>query len=151
MEAGTRVWYNDTTGEEAWILAQVIEKTDAELRLQEVNNLENTFSAPVVSSSTNSDERKYKGVELANDEGRAEDCDDDLTTLPYLNEPAVLHAISQRFFSGKIYTWTGAVLIAVNPFQRLPVYTNVSHETVFYFVSSLLRLLNPGADTILTH
>jgi myosin-5 len=45
-----------------------------------------------------------------------------------LHEPAILHAISERFFHGKIYTWTGPVIIAVNPFQRLPLYTSVSLE-----------------------
>jgi myosin heavy subunit len=69
-------------------------------------------------------------VELANaklsDQDRAEGKDNDLITLPHLHEPAILHAISERFFQGKIYTWTGPVLIAVNPFQRLPLYTDVS-------------------------
>ena len=51
---------------------------------------------------------------------------DDLITLPHLHEPALLHAIEERFFNDKIYTWTGPVLIAVNPFIRLPLYTNVS-------------------------
>jgi hypothetical protein len=81
-------------------------------------------------SSGGGDELKYQGVELANAKlsaaDREEGKDDDMITLPHLHEPAILHAISERYDLGKIYTWTGPVLIAVNPFQRLPLYTPVS-------------------------
>lgn len=44
---------------------------------------------------------------------------EDLTTLSYLNEPAVLHAIRARYEQLEIYTFSGIVLIAVNPFDRI--------------------------------
>jgi myosin-5 len=69
-------------------------------------------------------------VELANpplsEAELKEGMDNDMISLPHLHEPAILHAVSERYFRGEIYTWTGPVLIAVNPFQRLPLYTNVS-------------------------
>lgn len=43
----------------------------------------------------------------------------DLVTLSYLNEPSVLHAIRQRYFQLNIYTFSGIVLIATNPFDRV--------------------------------
>ncbi|KAK1379700.1 myosin-6 [Heracleum sosnowskyi] len=45
---------------------------------------------------------------------------DDMTKLTYLHEPGVLQNISFRYNLNEIYTYTGSILIAVNPFQRLP-------------------------------
>ena len=44
----------------------------------------------------------------------------DMTTLSYLNEPGVLWNLKCRYVLDTIYTYTGSILIAVNPFQRLP-------------------------------
>ena len=43
-----------------------------------------------------------------------------MTTLAYLNEPGVLDNLKARYVVDDIYTYTGSILIAVNPFQRLP-------------------------------
>ena len=130
MEAGSYVWCSaPPKSDEAWILAEVLKKKDDELELQQVDKKENLFTRPVDEVDEDTGERKFKGVMLANaqmsDEDRAEGRDNDLITLPHLHEPAILHSIADRFFHGKIYTWTGPVLIAVNPFQRLPLYTDV--------------------------
>ncbi|KAI9182024.1 hypothetical protein LWI28_021238 [Acer negundo] len=45
---------------------------------------------------------------------------DDMTKLSYLHEPAVLHNLATRYEINEIYTYTGNILIAVNPFQGLP-------------------------------
>ncbi|CAI5465850.1 unnamed protein product [Closterium sp. Yama58-4] len=45
---------------------------------------------------------------------------DDMTKLAYLHEPGVLHNLAVRYSLDEIYTYTGSILIAVNPFQRLP-------------------------------
>lgn len=42
---------------------------------------------------------------------------DDLITLTHLHEPAVLHCLRKRFDQDKIYTNTGPILIALNPFK----------------------------------
>ena len=42
---------------------------------------------------------------------------DDLITLTHLHEPAVLHCLRKRFERDKIYTSTGPILIALNPFK----------------------------------
>ena len=116
------------------MLAEVLEKSDVELKLQQVDKKDNVFTRPVAASKEDDGgAHKFEGVELSNtplsDEDRAEGLDNDLITLPHLHEPAILHSISDRFFHGKIYTWTGPVLIAVNPFQRLPLYTDVSYDS----------------------
>ncbi|XP_077568267.1 unconventional myosin-Va-like [Stigmatopora nigra] len=49
--------------------------------------------------------------------------ENDLTALSYLNEPAVLHNIKVRFIDSRlIYTYCGIVLVAVNPYESLPIY-----------------------------
>ena len=132
MEAGSFVWCSaDPKGDEAWILAEVLKKGDTEIELQQVDKKENVFKRPLAKEDDeDGGERKFEGVELANaplsDAERAEGRDNDLITLPHLHEPAILHSTSDRFMHGKIYTWTGPVLIAVNPFERLPLYTDVS-------------------------
>ncbi|XP_020104784.1 protein OPAQUE1-like isoform X3 [Ananas comosus] len=45
---------------------------------------------------------------------------DDMTKLTYLNEPGVLFNLARRYALNEIYTYTGSILIAVNPFTRLP-------------------------------
>jgi myosin-5 len=49
-----------------------------------------------------------------------QDAVDDLTALSYMHEPAVLHNLHRRFDLGAIYTYTGTILIAVNPYAKLP-------------------------------
>lgn len=44
---------------------------------------------------------------------------DDLTNLSHLNEPAVLQAIKLRYAQKEIYTYSGIVLIATNPFAKV--------------------------------
>ncbi|KHN29575.1 myosin-7-like [Glycine soja] len=45
---------------------------------------------------------------------------EDMTRLAYLHEPGVLQNLHLRYAMNEIYTYTGNILIAVNPFQRLP-------------------------------
>ncbi|WOK91583.1 myosin-12-like [Canna indica] len=43
-----------------------------------------------------------------------------MTKLAYLHEPGVLYNLATRYLLNEIYTYTGNILIAVNPFRRLP-------------------------------
>uniref|UniRef100_A0A8C4UJC4 Myosin motor domain-containing protein n=1 Tax=Falco tinnunculus TaxID=100819 RepID=A0A8C4UJC4_FALTI len=57
---------------------------------------------------------------------------DDLVALSYLHEPAVLHSLRRRFLEANtIYTYCGIVLVAINPYQPLPIY----EEEVIYAYS----------------
>ncbi|EDV25275.1 uncharacterized protein TRIADDRAFT_24346, partial [Trichoplax adhaerens] len=47
---------------------------------------------------------------------------DDLTSLSYLHEPAVLYNLQYRFLNTTIYTYCGIVLVAINPYESLPIY-----------------------------
>ncbi|XP_051495924.1 unconventional myosin-Va-like [Apus apus] len=57
---------------------------------------------------------------------------DDLVALSHLHEPAVLHSLRRRFLEAKtIYTYCGIVLVAINPYEPLPIY----EEEVIYAYS----------------
>lgn len=51
-----------------------------------------------------------------------EDNLDDLTCLSHLNEPAVLNTIRFRYNNDTIYTFSGIVLTALNPYKKLDLY-----------------------------
>lgn len=57
-----------------------------------------------------------------NDEVSSENVDD-LVVLSYLHEPAILWSIYQRFRHDIIYTNTGPILLAINPFKNLSMYS----------------------------
>merc|ERR550534_1519308 len=52
------------------------------------------------------------------------DKQEDMADLTCLNEASVLHNIKERYFSGLIYTYSGLFCVVVNPYKRLPIYTD---------------------------
>jgi len=66
------------------------------------------------------------GIELPNNvelrNHSSSDDIDDMISLRHLNEPSILNAIHQRYNDDRIYTYTGKILIAVNPFKQIRVY-----------------------------
>jgi myosin-5 len=48
---------------------------------------------------------------------------DDLIGLTHLHEPAILHALRLRYDADIIYTATGPILIALNPFKKMDIYS----------------------------
>merc|ERR1712159_840085 len=48
----------------------------------------------------------------------------DMANLTYLNEASVLYNLRARYTAGLIYTYSGLFCIAVNPYRRLPIYTD---------------------------
>uniref|UniRef100_M4EPL9 Myosin motor domain-containing protein n=1 Tax=Brassica campestris TaxID=3711 RepID=M4EPL9_BRACM len=93
---GSRVWVEDS--DVAWIDGEV-EKLTTWLGLMITAKLSKIYPKDV--------EAPAGGV-------------DDMTKLSYLHEPAVLQNLKIRYELNEIYTYTGNILIAINPFQRLP-------------------------------
>ncbi|KAJ3026859.1 UNVERIFIED_CONTAM: cytochrome c oxidase subunit 1, partial [Siphonaria sp. JEL0065] len=52
---------------------------------------------------------------------------EDMTCLPELSESSVLDNIKKRFQDGLIYTYTGSILVAVNPYKNLDIF---GHGTI---------------------
>nr|CAD1819013.1 unnamed protein product [Ananas comosus var. bracteatus] len=62
-----------------------------------------------------------KSVQCLSKDAEASPCGvDDMTRLAYLHEPGVLQNLRSRYDMNEIYTYVGSILIAVNPFRRLP-------------------------------
>jgi len=47
----------------------------------------------------------------------------DLVLLDSLDEGLILHNLRERFQKDQIYTAIGGILVAINPFKRLPIYS----------------------------
>ncbi|XP_073263445.1 myosin-9 isoform X3 [Populus alba] len=102
VEIGSHVWVEDP--EVAWIDGIVINIEQDQVEVQTSDG-----KTVAVSSSRiypNDVEAPSGGV-------------DDMTRLQYLHEPAVLHNLATRYEINEIYTYSGNILIAVNPFQPL--------------------------------
>ncbi|XP_061197039.1 myosin heavy chain, striated muscle-like isoform X3 [Saccostrea echinata] len=48
---------------------------------------------------------------------------EDMANMTYLNEASVLHNLRSRYYNGMIYTYSGLFCVAINPYRRLPIYT----------------------------
>ncbi|KAI3772786.1 hypothetical protein L6452_03979 [Arctium lappa] len=100
---GSHVWVEDPAL--AWIDGEVVRINGQELHV-------NTTNGKTVI-------RNFSKVFPKDTEAPAGGVDD-MTRLSYLHEPGVLQNLSTRYELNEIYTYTGNILIAINPFQRLP-------------------------------
>ncbi|XP_066317454.1 myosin-12-like isoform X1 [Miscanthus floridulus] len=100
---GSHVWLEDPS--EAWVDGVVTEIKGGDATIATTDG--KTVVASLGSIYPKDTEAPPSGV-------------DDMTKLAYLHEPGVLHNLSCRYGLNEIYTYTGNILIAVNPFQRLP-------------------------------
>ncbi|KAG5645849.1 hypothetical protein DXG03_005191 [Asterophora parasitica] len=116
---GTRVWFEDK--DLAWISAEVSSLTkgpDDAFKLVFIDER----GKEIVINTTGKDIKDGKeGLPPLRNPPLLETADD-LATLSHLNEPSVLHTIRNRYAQHSIYTYSGIVLIAVNPFQRVTLY-----------------------------
>ncbi|KAI0885232.1 putative myosin MYO2 [Annulohypoxylon maeteangense] len=115
-DVGTRVWQPDVT--EGWVASEVVKKTVDGDKVTLVFKLENeetktiTLSAEALQNSNDTTLPPLMNPAML-------EASDDLTNLSHLNEPAVLQAIRLRYAQKEIYTYSGIVLIATNPFARV--------------------------------
>ncbi|KAL3084612.1 hypothetical protein niasHS_009126 [Heterodera schachtii] len=70
----------------------------------------------------------------------------DLCVLPELTEQTLLENLRDRFNNGKIYTYIGPILVAVNPFSFFPIY-NPKYSRL-YCQSRRLGILPPHVFAI---
>ncbi|KAG4996070.1 hypothetical protein JHK84_027115 [Glycine max] len=100
---GSRVWVEDS--QIAWIDGEVLE-----VKGEEIKVLCTSGKTVVVKASS-----------VYHKDTEAPPCGvDDMTKLAYLHEPGVLDNLRSRYDINEIYTYTGNILIAVNPFIKLP-------------------------------
>ncbi|CAD7956287.1 unnamed protein product [Amoebophrya sp. A120] len=106
---GTLIWIR--SDEEVWQAAEVLSAGKGEI----VVKLDSSNEQVVVNPQK--DPIYLRSRDLYTAEGLV--ALDDLTQLTHLHEPAVLHSLQMRFDIDKIYTFTGPILIAVNPFKTI--------------------------------
>lgn len=66
--------------------------------------------------------------------------ENNLTSLSFLHEPAVLYNLQIRFQRHCIYTYCGIVLVAFNPYNELPIYGN---DTIWAYRGQAMGDLEP--------
>lgn len=115
-EVGGRAWQPDPT--EGWIASEVTEKVVYGDKVHITFLLENGESKTI--------ETTQDALQIDNNPALPPlmnpamlEASEDLTNLSHLNEPAVLQAIKLRYAQKEIYTYSGIVLIAANPFARV--------------------------------
>ncbi|MDI1492427.1 MAG: Myosin type-2 heavy chain 1 [Ramalina farinacea] len=115
-DVGTRAWQPDPT--EGWVASEVESKKVQGEKVILVFQLDNGESRTIeTTSAALLDDHNTSLPPLMNP--AILEASDDLTNLSHLNEPAVLQAIRLRYSQKEIYTYSGIVLIATNPFARV--------------------------------
>jgi myosin-5 len=125
MEEGSLVWCKG--GPDLWQSGSITKKVLSGKGHEVTVALDGNAGTKKVELSANdadeSEELKLRNVigQATIEEGSKVE---DLTALTYLHEPAILHSLSERYKRKTIYTYTGPILLAVNPFQKVPLYTD---------------------------
>lgn len=124
MEEGAKVWASG--GERLWEPGTVKKKTaigdsfDVEVTLD--------VGGKQIYTVSGRDEDDSKHLKLRNVAGQSSVIEGsnvaDLTSLTYLHEPAILFSLKERYGKNTIYTYTGPILLAVNPFKAIDLYTD---------------------------
>ncbi|KAL8214225.1 hypothetical protein R6Q57_003674 [Mikania cordata] len=121
---GSQVWVEDN--EISWIDGDVLEINGKEIKVKCSSGKEVVTTVSSV---------------YPKDPEFPECGENDMTKLAYLHEPGVLQNLKSRFDMDEIYTYTGNILIAVNPFKRIP---NIYDKTVMEkYKGVALGELNP--------
>ncbi|KKY29241.1 hypothetical protein UCRPC4_g00031 [Phaeomoniella chlamydospora] len=115
-DIGTRAWQPDPT--EGWVASEVEQK--------KVNGDKVTLVFALANGEAKTVQTTVAALQDGTDPSLPPlmnpamlEASEDLTNLSHLNEPAVLQAIKLRYAQKEIYTYSGIVLIATNPFARV--------------------------------
>ncbi|CAK7349483.1 unnamed protein product [Dovyalis caffra] len=103
LVVGSLVWVEDP--DEAWVDGEVVEINKEDIKVL----------------CTSGQTVAVKASNVYPKDADAPSCGvDDMTKLAYLHEPGVLQNLRSRYDMNEIYTYVGNILIAVNPFMKLP-------------------------------
>ncbi|KAI8381580.1 P-loop containing nucleoside triphosphate hydrolase protein [Radiomyces spectabilis] len=117
---GTKAWFEDDN--EAWISATCIsDETNAD-RVRIVFEGDANGEEYIFEADLDNLEKPHESTLPPLRNPSSIESTDDLTNLSYLNDPSVLYAIRSRYAEHSIYTYSGIVLIAVNPFDVVDLY-----------------------------
>ncbi len=105
---GDMVWVADE--KDAWIFGTVMrsDKDSVEVKCKDRPNI-------IIKSKDIARSLEVAGSHLMDDVTN-------LVELDELSEGAILHHTRKRYYEKKIYTFVGAILVAVNPFENIDIY-----------------------------
>ena len=106
MDINTAIWYYL---DNKWIAGNVLSIDESEISIKLDNN-------KILKLKTKDDLRLRNSIDTTEI--------DNLIDLPNLNEPSIINNIKCRYIKDKIYTFTGPILLAVNPYKTIKIYTN---------------------------
>ncbi|GAB9462558.1 Myosin-like protein [Globisporangium polare] len=130
MEKGVGLWMRDAAGDE-WIRAVVVKITappagGANKQCEVIVRLSHGPSARKDQTLTIDvaalENEEMHDMLLANSHDM--DLVEDLIQLPHLHEPGICHTLNERFKINEIYTLTGEILLAINPFKNIGIYSD---------------------------
>ncbi|KAJ3288425.1 Myosin type-2 heavy chain 1 [Rhizoclosmatium sp. JEL0117] len=117
---GTKAWFADE--QEGWVLGSMSSSTITDKSAKLVFTLESGKEVTFESTMDKLVATKFADLPPLMNPPMLEGIDD-LSNLSYLHEPAVLHNVRLRYSQQQIYTYSGIVLIAMNPFAKLDLYS----------------------------
>ena len=137
IEVGDLVWVPSV--EEAWVSGTVVKVSSDKLVVKTDQQLE--ISVPKKDRALIEKCGHHLLLDVQN-----------LVDLEELSEGAILHHVRKRYKNKYIYTHVGAILVAVNPFERLDIYNksemerqrimHLSNLILMYLLRLLLPLVN---------
>eukprot|EP01119_Soliformovum_irregulare_P020308 TRINITY_DN6548_c0_g1_i8.p1 TRINITY_DN6548_c0_g1~~TRINITY_DN6548_c0_g1_i8.p1 ORF type:complete len:1188 (-),score=488.31 TRINITY_DN6548_c0_g1_i8:69-3632(-) len=131
LSKGTKVWIPHE--EHGWVSGVVINPIDANQVVTTVDDDEDHV------------EKAYPATQLFIQNPTILEGVEDMTTLSFLHEPAILHNMAKRYETNTIYTYTGSILIAVNPYRKLNIY---SKDMIDAYCGQPLGRLSPHVYAI---
>lgn len=140
METGTPVWLHSPNSSWGWLPARIANKEHTVVRgrnlvkLTLVDDVDESDDGVKANGRTGNSQVPKFETTLTIDPSQKDNPDikvrntpkdgngdnvDDLISLPHLHEPAILHSLRLRYEDSVIYTATGPILIAINPFKKM--------------------------------
>ncbi|XP_018419003.1 PREDICTED: unconventional myosin-VIIb [Nanorana parkeri] len=117
LQKGEHVWLEITSESKVPIGAVVKDSHNGETLLEDDDGKEHWISARNITSIHSMHPSSTQGM-------------DDMIRLGELNEAGIVHNLHIRYKEKSIYTYTGAILVAVNPYEELPLY-NTEHIQMY--------------------
>ncbi|XP_070801042.1 unconventional myosin-VIIb [Pituophis catenifer annectens] len=112
LQTGDHVWLESHSGKEFNVPIGAVVKVSnlGRFLLEDDEGKEHWITAQNISAMRPMHAASIQGVE-------------DMIHLEEMNEAGMVHNLYIRYKENKIYTYTGSILVAINPYQVLPLYT----------------------------
>ena len=147
MEPNAKVWVRHE--ELGWCPGAVVRRLPQGRRVEVVVRNERTKEE--TRHLLNEEDEDSSELKLQNSASSA--AVENLINLLILNEPTILHCLELRYNEDKIYTYTGPILIALNPFKAIPgIYEPQTLEAYYnYGILKSQGLADAGTMALAPH